>query len=107
MKTVHYTFTSWDGGATADGLDNGLSEGRQTAMTRRADGRTARGGNKVIDLNVWRATDLDEHQEEPDKPPVFTPRPRGGRRSMPVSELVCTLSVAAAALALILRVLTF
>ena len=44
--------------------------------------------------------------EAPEEPPAV-PRPRKSRRAMLTAELVSTLSVVAAALALIVRVLTF
>lgn len=124
MKTAYYTFTTWDDGAMAAGFDRTVGEPRQAAMIRRTEGRTrALDEDKVIDLAVWRAANLD--QEEPEEsawdggegewtaeapeesPAVPAPRPRKSRRAMLTAELVSTLSVVAAALALIVRVLTF
>ena len=62
---------------------------------------------KIIDLNAWRAANLDKVRAERDETPEYVPRPRRSHPSMSASELVSTLSVVAAALALILRVLTF
>lgn len=120
MKTSYYTFTTWDDGAMAAGFDSGLKEGRQAAVPIQP-ARTVRDKDKVIDLNTWRADNLDVAGEEPQDfgweyggdqwepggPASPAPRPRRSRRSMFTAELVSTLSVVAAAVALIVRVLTF
>lgn len=118
MKTSYYTFTTWNDGAMAAGFDSSLREGRQTAVSAQTGG-TAQGGGKVIDLTTWRAANLDEALGEPEEldgeyggdeweePELPAPRPRRSRRSMLTAELVSTLSVVAAATALIVRVLTF
>lgn len=117
MKTAYYTFTTWDDNAMAAGFD-GAASSRQTAMERQPEGRVRHtGGDNVIDLSAWRAAEPDELQDEldwddveGDEPePVLPPaRPRRDhRRAMVAAELLSTLCVAAVAVVLIVRVLTF
>ena len=120
MKTAHYTFTTWNERAMASGFDGAGAAGRQGALVREPQ-RPARplGRDNVIDLTAWRAANLDEALGEPEEldgeyggdeweePELPAPRPRRSRRSMLTAELVSTLSVVAAATALIVRVLTF
>lgn len=115
MNTAYYTFTTWNDGAMAAGFDGGAS------MVRQPPRKAAPAGDNVIDLNAWRAANLatpEEDQEERDwagedrgeeeelrlSP---APRPRRSRRAAFLAELASTLSVAAAALVLIVRVLAF
>ncbi len=118
MKTSYYTFTTWDDGAMAAGFDGGLSEDRRADLARQGGGNArARGGDNVIDLNAWRAANPELLEEPEDgaewtdgaraEPDIPAPRPRKSHRAMMTAELVSTACVAAAALALILRVLTF
>ena len=117
MKTAYYTFTTWNDGAMAAGFDSGLNKERQSALIRQPVGESrARDGDKVIDLNAWRAVNSDEAEDgpewetvEPDWPggALPAPRPRKSRRAMLVAELVSTLSVVAVAAAIIVRVLAF
>ena len=115
MKTAHYTFTTWNAGAMAAGFDGGA------ALVRRPARRTAPGTDNVIDLNAWRAAnpelapqeedsdwarELDGDWEEPELA-IPVPRPRKSRRTAVLSELISTAGVAAAALAIILRVVAF
>ena len=115
MKTAHYTFTTWNAGAMAAGFDGGA------APVRRPTRRTAPGTDNVIDLNAWRAAnpELTPREEEQDwAAPTYgepeeaelsipAPRPRKSRRAAVLTELISTASVAAAALAIILRVVAF
>ncbi len=120
MKTVHYTFTTWNESAMASGFD-GAGTARQAALIREPQ-RKARtlGGDNVIDLTAWRAANLLEAEEEPleeldwtgeerEEPELYipAPRPRKSRRAAVAAELAATVSVAAAALAVILWVLAF
>lgn len=125
MKTAYYTFTTWNGGSMAAGFDSAVDGPRQSVMTRQPEGRSdVPGGGKVIDLNAWRAANLDEFPPEPDGPggesggpeweagtpdEPYSPAPRVRRshRAMLTAELISTLCVAAVAVALIVRVLTF
>lgn len=120
MKTAYYTFTAWEDGAMAAGGDSGPGEERRAALVRQPVGEAhTHSGDKVIDLNAWRAADLEEDDEVrdeldwdemgPDRPEEEppAPRPRRSRRAMLAAELVSTLCVVAVALAIIVRVLTF
>lgn len=123
MKTVHYTFTTWNESAMASGFD-GAGTAHQAALIREPQ-RKARtlGGDNVIDLTAWRAANLLEDEEEPleeldwtgeayeerEEPELYipAPRPRKSRRAAVAAELAATVSVVAAALAVILWVLAF
>ena len=125
MKTAYYTFTTWNDGAMAAGFDSAVGGERRTAMVRQTEQRTrVPEEEKVIDLTAWRAANpelVEEEREEPvwdgggsgweregpEELSAPVPRPRRSRRTMLTAELVSTLSVVAAALALIVRVLTF
>lgn len=122
MNTAYYTFTTWSGGAMAAGFDGGA---RQAAMVRQS--RRAQGGDNVIDLSAWRAANpelcpeegagqdgwageagwAEEACLEEAELALPAPRPRRSRRAAFAAELASTLSVAAAALAIILRVAVF
>lgn len=122
MKTTYYTLTTWDDGAMAAGFDSPAGGGRHPAMVRQS-GEQARRANEdnVIDLNAWRAANLDLFQEEtadgpdwnggePEEPELVLPEPRARRdhrRAMCAAELAATLAVAGVAVALMLRVLMF
>lgn len=122
MKTAHYTFTTWSESAMASGFD-GAGASRQAALIREPE-RKARtlGGDNVIDLTAWRAANLMMPEEEEDEsgwsgeeyeeeaePELYipAPRPRKSRRAAFLAELTATVSVAAAALAVILWVVAF
>ena len=125
MKTVHYTFITWNNRALAAGFDSGLGEDHGSALIRRTAGSPdAQREGKVVDLNVWQqAANQDESPEEAEdllwesgepvweaelvEEPLPAPRSRRSERAMLAAELVSTLSVVAAAVALIVRVLTF
>lgn len=120
MKTTYYTLTTWDNGAMAAGFDSPAGGGRQWAMTRQPEQVHRAKEDKVIDLNAWRAANLDLFQEEacgpdwdggePEEPELVLPVPRARRdhrRAMCLAELAATLAVAGAAFALMLRVLLF
>ena len=68
MKTAYDTFTTWNDGAMAAGFDGGALP-RQTLTAHRPESRVRRtGGDKVIDLNAWRAANLAMlEQEAPDE----------------------------------------
>ena len=125
MKTTYYTLTTWDDGAMAAGFDRAAGGECQQATVCQPEKRTRPvGGDNVIDLNAWRCANpelcwketVDEpywgdgEPEEPKEPELVLPAPRGRRdhrRAMCAAELAATLAVAAAALALMLRVLMF
>ena len=121
MKNAYDTFATWNDGAMAAGFD-GDRPPRQTVTARRPESRTrSAGGNKVIDLNAWRAANLamlekeapdeaewaDQAQWEADGPEPEVPasRLRKSRRAMVTAELASTLSAVAVAVALAVRVL--
>lgn len=123
MKTTYYTFTTttWDDGTMAAGF-GGAPSSRRVVTVRRPEELSRRiGGDNVIDLSAWRASEPEELapslQDEPDwapeeleepLPDLPAPRPRRDHhRAMLIAELVSTLCVAAVAAVLILRVLTF
>lgn len=116
MKTAHYTFTTYES-AMASGFGGGAVH--QSALIREPE---RKGGDNVIDLTAWRAANLVMPEEEEDgsgwsgeeyeegaEPELCipAPRPRKSRRAAILAELASTVSVAAAALAVILRVLAF
>lgn len=122
MKTISYTFTTWDDGALAAGFDGAASPSRGV-LIRQPEARVRRAAEeKVIDLNSWRAANLEQLRAEPEEeqaeplweeealPEVEPPAPRQRRnhhRARFVAELASTLAVAGAAAALMLRVLLF
>ena len=64
MKNAYDTFATWNDGAMAAGFD-GDRPPRQTVTARRPESRTrSAGGNKVIDLNAWRAANLAMLEKE-------------------------------------------
>ena len=118
MNTAYYTLTTWSGGAMAAGFGGPAGDIRQTAVVRQS-GR-ARGGDNVIDLTAWRAANLEACGEKgtdgtawddagtaAEELSMPAPRPRKSRRAAFWAELASTVSVAAAALAIILRVAVF
>ena len=124
MKTAHHTFTTWSSSAMAAGFDSAAGGLHQTAVVQEPEQIRAAGGDNVIDLTAWRTANMEKFWEEGDGfgcegggaaweaepldgPAVPAPRPRKSRRAMFTAELVSTLSVVAAAAALIVRVLTF
>lgn len=114
MKTACYTFTTWNSGAMAAGFDG-------AALVRQPQRSAAPRRDNVIDLAAWRAanpelTPREEEQDwaalpygEPEEPELSipAPRPRKSRRAAVLTELISTAGVAAAALAIILRVVAF
>ena len=117
MNTAYNTLTTWSGGAMAAGFGGSAGDICQTAVVRQS-GR-ARGGDNVIDLTAWRAANLEAwadgeayaaaegaEAEEPELS-VPAPRPRKSRRAALLAEAASTVCVAAAALAIILRVVAF
>lgn len=117
MNTAYYTLTTWNGGAMAAGFDGAAGCTRQAAMVRQS-GR--RGGDNVIDLTAWRAANLEtcggestdgaawsDDEAAEGELSVPAPRPRKSRRAAFMAELASTAGVAAAALAIILRVVAF
>lgn len=123
MKTAYDTFTTWNDGVMAAGFDGGALP-RQTLTAHRTESRVRRiGGDKVIDLNAWRAANLAMlEQEVPEEaewpgeasgeadegePEVPAPRPRKSHRAMLTAELASTFSVVAVTVALAVRVLAF
>lgn len=117
MKTVHYTFTTWNERAMASGFDGATAVHQAALIPQKA--RTL-GGDNIIDLSAWRAANLleeddpleerdwaDEGYEEREEPELYVPvsRPRKSRRAAVAAELIATVSVVAAALAVILGML--
>lgn len=122
MKTTYYTLTRWNEGAMAAGFDSAPGGERRRAMVHQPEKRTRPvGRDNVIDLNAWRCANPEQCQEEAVDGPYWDdggqeeqelvlPAPRARRdhrRAMYAAELAATLAVAAAALALMLRVLLF
>ncbi len=117
MKTAYYTFTVWDeGGAMAAGCDAAEGASRRTALVRRPGPESAPRGDNIVDLTAWRAEGPDAAEEGPldgegwyeeERADFPAPRARRRRRALFAAELASTLSVAAAALAIVLRVLAF
>lgn len=120
MNTAYYTFTTWNEGTMAAGFDGAAGGGRQAAMVRQPGGKArALGGDNVIDLTAWRAANLEtcgeegtdgaawSEEEGAEELSVPAPRPRKSRRAAFMAEMASTVSVAAAALAVILRVVAF
>ena len=124
MKTSYYTFTTWNEGAMASGFDGAAVETRQCLMVREPEqkGRSL-GGDNVIDLTAWRATNpLEQAQDEPEcadldwseealeEPELVQEPVRRARRNHDVAfaaELAATLSVVAAAVMLMIRIVLF
>jgi len=98
----------------AAGYDGAAGGPRRTSLVRQPGPGNAPEGDKIIDLTAWRVANLELPGEEPlggeawaDQPDIPAPRERRQRRALLTAELVSTLSVAALALAVILRVLAF
>lgn len=119
MKSVTYTFITWDGGRRAAGFDGELGSGRQAVMVRQSgrQGRTP-GGDNVIDLAAWRAANQELWEEQAELEPEYAaeeaegPAPacrvRNRRRRAHVDpELLAILSVVGVLAALVIRVLAF
>ena len=124
MKTTYYTYTTWEE-AMASGFGGGAAGSRQGMLTREPEREVRRADTgKVIDLNAWRAANLDELQagpqdeldeaewadEAPDEPGLVLPAPRprrDHRRVLAAAELASTLAVVGTTAALMLRVLLF
>lgn len=126
MKTAYYTYTTWEE-AMASGF--GGESARQGSLLREPEQKVRRAeGGKVIDLNAWRAANLELLQEEPaeepdcldeldeaawsaeaqEAPSAPAPRPRRDhRRALVATEVASTLAVVVTTAALMLRVLLF
>lgn len=121
MKTVHYTFTTWNESAMASGFDGAAAVHQSALIPQRPQKSRTLGGDNVIDLTAWRAANLLEDEEEPleepdwageayeerEEPELYipAPRPRKSHRAAVAAELIATVSVVAAALAVILGML--
>lgn len=120
MKTTYYTYTTWEE-AMASGFGGGAAGSRPGALVREPEQKVRRAdAGKVIDLNAWRAANLDQLREEPDEgewadevldePELVLPAPRprrDHRRALVATELASTLAVVGTTAALMLRVLLF
>ena len=119
MKSVTYTFTTWDDGERAAGFDGALDSRRQVVMVRQSgrQGRTP-GGDNVIDLTAWRAANQELWEEQSELEPEYNleetepeapaRRARSRRRRAHVDpELLAILSVVGVLAALMVRVLAF
>lgn len=124
MKTTYYTYTTWEE-AMASGFGGGAAEPRQGTLVREPEQKVRRADTgKVIDLNAWRAANLDQFREEPADEPdeeewtdetldeaelvLPAPRPRRHhRRALAATEPASTLAVVGTTAALMLRVLLF
>ena len=119
MKSVTYTFTTWDDGRRAAGFDGELNSGRQAVMVRQPEQKTRPlGGDNVVDLAAWRAANQELWEEQAELEPEYAVeetvrsaparRVRNRRRRAYVDpELVATLGVIGVLAALIIRVLMF
>lgn len=121
MKTVHYTFTTWNERAMASGFDGAAAVHQAALIPQRPQKARTLGGDYIIDLTAWRAANLLEDEEEPleeldwadagyeerEEPELYipAPRPRKSRRAAVAAELIATVGVVAAALAVILGML--
>lgn len=120
MKTVHYTFTTWNERAMASGFDGAAAVHQAALIPQRPQKVRTLGGDNIIDLSAWRAANLleeddpleewdwaDEGYEEREEPELYVPasRPRKSRRAAVAAELIATVGVVAAALAVILGML--
>ena len=113
MKTAFYTFAAWDGGAPAAGSGGTSKPRRKLTASQPVEGAN---GN-VIDLNAWKASNPAMSRPEPEEDrtgqlweqgaPPAPRRRRDHRRALFAAELLSTLAVAGAAVALMLRVLLF
>lgn len=121
MKTTYYTYTTWEE-AMASGFGSGAAGSRPGTLVREPEQKVRRAdAGKVIDLNAWRAANLDQFREEsadepewigeaPDEAELVPPAPRprrNHRRALVATELASTLAVVGTTAALMLRVLLF
>ena len=119
MKSVTYTFTTWDNGQRAAGFDGALDSGRQVVMVRQSgrQGRTPSGDN-VIDLAAWRAANQELWDEQSELEPEYSMeeaepvaparRVRSRRRRVHIDpELAAIVMVVGVLAALMIRVLVF
>ena len=107
MKSVYYTFTTWDDGQRAAGFDGELDGGRQAVMVRQS-GRQGRmpNGDNVIDLAAWRAANQELWEEAEPEAPIR--RARSRRRRVHIDpELAAIVMVVGVLAALMIRVLMF
>ena len=119
MKSVYYTFTTWDDGQRAAGFDGELDGGRQAVMVRQS-GRQGRmpNGDNVIDLAAWRAANQELWEEQSELEPEYAleeaepeapiRRARSRRRRVHIDpELAAIVMVVGVLAALMIRVLMF
>lgn len=117
MKSVTYTFITWEDGRRAAGFDGELNGGRRAVMVRRP-GKEARslGGDNVIDLAAWRGASQELWEERPEQEyaveeaerPARVRRARVRRRRVRIDpELASIVGVVGVLAALMIRVLVF
>ncbi|MBD5084256.1 MAG: hypothetical protein HDT33_04120 [Clostridiales bacterium] len=120
MKSVTYTFTTWDDSQRAAGFDGELDSGRQAVMVRKSGVRPCRmpGGDNVIDLAAWRAANQELWEEQSELEPEYAVeeaepeaparRVRSRRRRVYIDpELAFIVGVVGVLAALLIRVLAF
>lgn len=114
MKSVYYTFTTWNDGERAAGFGGG----RQAVMVRQPAPKARQaGGDNVIDLSAWRPAG-EESWDEPEEldrecapegagPESSARRVRRSHSARVYWELASILGVAGVLVALLVRVLAF
>lgn len=116
MKSVTYTFTTWEDGERAAGFDGSLDSGRQAVVVRQPSRKArALGGDNVIDLAAWRCANRElwdepepEYAVEEEAPEAPARRARRSHRGAYIDpELVSILGVVGVLAALVVRVLAF
>lgn len=118
MKSVTYTFITWDDSRRAAGFDGELSGGRQAVMVRQSGRQGRPAGDNVIDLAAWRAANQELWEEQPEREPEYDPeemepvaparRARSRRRRVHIDpELASIVMVVGVLAALMIRVLLF
>ena len=118
MKSVYYTFTTWNDCEQAAGFDGSVDSGRRAVMVRQPSQDTrVRGGDNVIDLAAWRAANQELWEEQSELEPEYTVeaaepeaparRVRRRRRAHIDPELFAILGVVGVLAALMIRVLLF
>ena len=118
MKSVYYTFTTWDDGQRAAGFDGALNSGRQVVMVRQTGRQSRPVGDNVIDLAAWRAANQELWEEQSELEPEYSMeeaepvaparRVRSRRRRVHIDpELAAIVMVVGVLAALMIRVLVF
>ncbi|MDE6260124.1 MAG: hypothetical protein K2M42_04575 [Oscillospiraceae bacterium] len=118
MRSVTYTFTTWDGGQRAAGFDGALGSGRQAVMVRQLGRQGRPVEDNVIDLTAWRAANQELWEEQSELEPEYaleeaerpTPacRARSRRRRVYIDpELASIVGVVGVLVTLMVRVLAF